>query len=379
VATPLEIALGFASTLRESGLSVPVTSSVLFCKSLSLLDLGDLEEVYWAARSTLLFKVADLDRFNRAFEMYFGVAPHASASAVKKESVTILIEDDEEPTDGGEALEEGEEVKTLRFSSREVLRHKDFGEMDEKEANEILDLIRKIKFSPPMRRSLRERRSPVGRRLDMRKSIVEIIRHDGETITMARKSKGLRKRKLVILCDVSGSMEPYARVLIRFAQASLCGASAEVFTIGTRLTRITKELYGSDLELAMQRAADAVKDWSGGTRLGESLGVFNSLYGVRGLARGSIVVLLSDGWDRGDPEVMAKEMERLARVAHSVIWVNPLKATPGYQPLTRGMSAALPYVDEFLDGHCLDSLEKLVEVISHAGDNRHGPKLAATR
>ena len=168
----------------------------------------------------------------------------------------------------------------------------------------------------------------------------------------------------MLLCDVSGSMEPYARALLRFLHAAVVGRGrVEAFALGTRLTRITRELSSRDPDAALGAAARRVVDWSGGTRLGEGLREFNDQWGVRGMARGAVVVILSDGWDRGDPEVLGEQMARLARVAHRIVWVNPLKATPGTRPLARGMAAALPYVDEFVEGHSLASLEHLAEVI----------------
>jgi len=170
----------------------------------------------------------------------------------------------------------------------------------------------------------------------------------------------------VLLCDVSGSMAPYARALLRFLHAAVTARGAgrvEAFALGTRLTRITRELSWRDPDAALADAADAVEDFSGGTRLGEGLKAFNDRWGVRGMARGAVVVILSDGWDRGDPGKLGAEMARLRRVAHRVVWVNPLKAAPGYAPLARGMAAALPYVDDFVEGHSLASLEQLAAVI----------------
>jgi hypothetical protein len=169
----------------------------------------------------------------------------------------------------------------------------------------------------------------------------------------------------VLLCDVSGSMESYARALVRFAHVAVVGrAQVEVFTLGTRCTRITRELRSRDPDAALDAVAEAVEDWSGGTRLGEGIRTFNERWGLRGLARGAVVVILSDGWDRGDPDVLAEQVRRLQRVAHRVVWVNPLKASPGFAPLARGMAAALPYVDDLVEGHSLESLEALAEVVA---------------
>ena len=187
----------------------------------------------------------------------------------------------------------------------------------------------------------------------------------GEPIVRKFLQKDRRPRRLVLLIDVSGSMEPYARALIRFAHATVVGRTrVEAFAIGTRLTRITRELSSRDPDAALKAASQAVHDWSGGTRLGGTLREFNELWGLRGMARGAIVVFLSDGWDRGEPEVLGEQMQRLHRVSHRQVWVNPLKHTPGYAPLARGMAAALPHTDDFIEGHSFESLERLAEAIS---------------
>ena len=190
------------------------------------------------------------------------------------------------------------------------------------------------------------------------------LRTEGEAITVARRRPGQRPRRLVLVCDVSGSMEPYCRALLRFAHAATTARSrVEVFALGTRLTRLTRQLRTHDPDVAMNAVAGAVPDWSGGTRLGDGLRRFNDEWGVRGVARGAVVVILSDGWDRGDPAVLGEQMARVHRVAHRVIWVNPLKASPGYAPLAGGMAAALPWVDEFVEGHSLAALDHLAAVL----------------
>jgi hypothetical protein len=217
-----------------------------------------------------------------------------------------------------------------------------------------------------LRRSRRRRPSTRDRgRPDLRRTVRRSLRAGGEPIDRAFHAASVRPRRIVLLCDVSGSMEPYARALLRFVQVAVAGRSrVEAFAVGTRLTRITRELSSRDPDAALAAAARRVVDWSGGTRLGEGLRAFNDQWGVKGLARGAVVVILSDGWDRGDPELLGAQMERLHRVAHRVVWVNPLKATAEYAPLARGMAAALPHVDEFVAGHSLAALEDLVAVIS---------------
>jgi uncharacterized protein with von Willebrand factor type A (vWA) domain len=211
-----------------------------------------------------------------------------------------------------------------------------------------------------MRPSRRTRGRP-----DLRRTVRRAIRAGGEPIHRAFVEPAERPRRLVLLCDVSGSMEAYARGLVRFLHAAVVGRGrVEAFAIGTRLTRITRELSSRDPDAAIAAAAKRVTDWSGGTRLGEGLRQFNDEWGVRGMARGAVVVILSDGWDRGDPEVLGDQMERLHRVAYKVVWVNPLKSSPNFAPLARGMAAALPHVDEFVEGHNVASLEHLARVVS---------------
>jgi uncharacterized protein with von Willebrand factor type A (vWA) domain len=193
----------------------------------------------------------------------------------------------------------------------------------------------------------------------------------GEPIRRHWREPGDRLRRLVLLLDVSGSMEPYARAMLRFVHAAVAGRQrVEAFSLGTRLTRVTKELHSRDPDRALKQASARVQDWSGGTRLGECLRQFNDAWGVRGMARGAIVVILSDGWDRGDPAILAEQMARLQRVTYDLIWVNPLKVTPGYAPLARGMAAALPYVDHFVEGHSLAAMEELANVIAGVSTRR---------
>jgi hypothetical protein len=206
-------------------------------------------------------------------------------------------------------------------------------------------------------------------RHDLRRTVRAAMRAGGEPVRRHHREPSTRHRRLVLLLDVSGSMEPYARALIRFVHAAVAGRQkVEAFALGTRLTRITRELDSRDPDEALRRAAGRVLDYGGGTRLGDGLRAFNDEWGQRGMARGAIVVILSDGWDRGEPEVLAEQMERLHRAAHKLIWVNPLKFTPGYAPLARGMAAALPHVDAFVEGHSVEALETLaVEIAGPVG------------
>jgi uncharacterized protein with von Willebrand factor type A (vWA) domain len=279
----------------------------------------------------------------------------------------VLLDDS---TDDGESGDEGEdgqpdEVLSVRYSAHEVLSAKDFALCTDDELDEAYRLMAQFGFQGAQRRSRRHRRVSHGRRLDLRRTIADSLRTDGELIRRHYTDVKVQSRRLVFLLDVSGSMEHYARAMVRFVQAAVVGAHrVEAFTLGTRLTRVTRQLSDRDPDRAVAAASEAVQDWSGGTRLGESIGEFNDRWGVRGMARGAVIVVLSDGWDRGDPAVMSEQMQRLSRVAYRVIWVNPLKATKGYAPLAAGMAAALPHIDDFVEGESLDALSALARTLS---------------
>ena len=249
-----------------------------------------------------------------------------------------------------------------------MLRERDFALYTSAEHEEARRLMADLRLAGALRRSRRlrpSRRQRARGHPDLRRTIRRSLRSGREPIRRSFLVPSSRARRVVLLCDVSGSMEPYARALVRFLHAAVVGRNrVEAFALGTRLTRITRELSSRDPDVALRAAGVAVRDWSGGTRLGEGLRAFNDGYGQRGLARGAVVVILSDGWDRGDPDALAEQMARLQRVAFRIVWVNPLKASAGFAPLARGMAAALPYVDEFVEGHSLASLETLAEVIA---------------
>ncbi len=283
-------------------------------------------------------------------------------------ALVLETDDPEAEPDGDEGGTSGGEVTGpqfhVRYSRAETLRSKDFAICTAEEQAELKRLMAQVRVGGPMRRTRRARPARRGRNPDIRRTVAHAIRAGGEPVRRAWKSPGQIPRRIVILCDISASMEPYARAMARFLHMAVSGRGrVEAFTIGTRLTRVTRELSLHDPDLALALVAQAVPDWSSGTRLGEALREFNDNWGTRGTARGAVTVILSDGWDRGDPQVLANEMSRLARVAYRVVWANPLKASPGYMPVARGMAAALPYVDDFVEAHSLSSLEALVEVL----------------
>jgi hypothetical protein len=361
------IAVAFAHVLRGAGLDVPVGSVVSFAQALGAVGARAQRPVYWAGRATLVIRPEDVSVFDRAFAAFWLGAGSAPTPVSEVTPLTVVTDDGaEDASSPPEATTAPEPTLTVRYSPTEVLRHKDFAACSPAELAEARRLISDIRLRAALRRS---RRLEPGRRSrgrpDLRRTVRGALRAGGEPVRRAYLEPGRRPRRVVLLCDVSGSMEPYARALLRFLHAAVAGGSrVEAFAMGTRLTRLTRQLSGRDPDAALRDAAAAVVDWSGGTRLGADVRVFNDRWGVRGIARGAVVVILSDGWDRGDPAVLAGEMARLRRVAHRVVWVNPLKASPGYAPLARGMAAALPYVDDFVEGHSVASLEKLVEVVA---------------
>lgn len=360
---PAALSVAFVDRCRQEGLDVPVGSAISFLHAMGVVELAP-DSLYWAGRSTLVTRREDIGAYDIAFESFW--LGRGGQSAADPPPAPLGLATDEGQDGQDPVAGEDSTGLVVSYSSTEVLRHKDFAECTTEELDEARRLMAELHMRTPMRRSRRRRHSHRnGGRPDLRRTVRHALRTQGEPIRRAFTERAERPRRIVVLLDVSGSMEPYARALLRFAQVAVAGKQhVEVFAIGTRLTRLTRELADHDPDAALQRAADTVFDWSGGTRLGDGLRSFNTEWGLRGMARGAVVVILSDGWDRGEPELLADEMARLRRVAHRVVWVNPLKATRGYEPVVRGMAAALPHVDEFLEGHSLASLEELMGVLS---------------
>ena len=370
------VSVGFCRSLRAAGLKVPPSATINFAEALAVVGAEDRSSVYWAGRATLIHRPEDLDLYDRVFAVYWqqrqpsGITVEATPTPV---TLALDLGDDDDDgggDDDGEDTPDGD-VQQVRFSRTEVLTNKDFADCTDEELGELTKLMANLRFTTYRRQSRRQVPAR-GRtdRPDLRRTVRWALRHQGEPMKRAFTEPSTRPRRLVLILDVSGSMEPYARALLRFAHAAVVArAKVEVFVLGTRLTRLTKHLTSRDPDAAIRRAFPEVEDWAGGTRLGEGVQEFNSEWGVRGLARGGVVVILSDGWDRGEPDLLASEMERLHRVTHRLIWVNPLKATPGYAPLAAGMAAALPHVDQFVEGHSYASLDHLATIL--AGELDH--------
>ena len=354
----------FGRVLREAGLEVGPGRLADALRGLAAADLTEQDDVYWTLRQTLVSHRDDLALFDQAFAAWFlreAVAPERRSTP----AATVVRQDlarEARVADGDDA-EPGEQ--RLGASALEVLREKDFAAMTPEELERAFVLVQEIARARPLRASRRRRPDPSGDRLDLRRLVRSSLRSGGDPLDRPHRARKLVARRLVVLCDVSGSMEAYTRPLLLFLHAALgSGRWVETFAFGTRLSRLTDALEARGPEVALAQAATAAADWGGGTRIGASLKELNDVHGRRGVTRGAVVVVASDGWERDDPSLLAREMARLARTAYAVVWVNPLKGSPDYRPLAGGMRAALPFIDRFLSGHNLNSLEELAVVLA---------------
>jgi hypothetical protein len=357
----------FGRVLREVGIEVGPGRIADAVRGLGAVDLTRQDDVYFTLRQTLVSRHDELELFDRAFTAWFLRGPVAPlvrqkdqrrlASRVARDTLESGRHDEELPS-VGDPLE-------LGASEQELVREKDFAEMTPEEFERARKLMEAIARSRPRRTSRRRSPDPRGDVLDLRRMLRRSLRSGGDPVEQPWKSRKEVPRKLVVLCDVSGSMDAYARALLLFLHALVgTGHGVEAFAFGTRLTRLTGDLGTRDPEAALARATETAMDWGSGTRIGSSLAEFNAIYGRRALSRGAVVVIVSDGWERDDPGLIGREMAKLARAAYAVVWVNPLKGSPEYQPLAGGMRAALPFVDRFLPGHNLRSLEELATVLA---------------
>jgi uncharacterized protein with von Willebrand factor type A (vWA) domain len=364
----------FGRVLREAGLEVGPGRLADALKGLAHVDVRRRDDVYWALRASLVSRREDLERFDRAFDAWFLRAPSAAAPRPAPPATTRVrdLDRDRVERDGGGDEDAAGVSDEIGWSEHELLRRKDFAAMTPDELARLRRLLDDLVGARPLRRSRRLRRHHRGRALDLRRLARASLATGGDPVERAFRRRTDVARKLVVLCDVSGSMERYSRALLLFLHAAVgTGRGVEVFAFGTRLTRLTPELRTHDPEAALAAAATSVVDWACGTRIGASLKEFNDVWGRRALSRGAVVVIVSDGWERGGgAELVGSEMARLARAAYAVVWVNPVKGQPEYQPLAGGMRAALPYVDRFLAGHNLASLEELAGALS-AIERRH--------
>ena len=372
---------GFGREVRARGLAVGTGRIVSFTRAVAALGPVTRDDLYWAGRATLVSRPEDVAVFDEAFDAYFrsgfrieldlpATIPEDAAAQMAVDADALGVD----ARDGGRAARwrgagegeapEGDASIRIVASAVEVLREKSFADLSFEERARVERLVRELAVHVPTRKTRRLRPSPTGGRFDLRRTLRRSIRTHGEPFHRAWRERGTKSRPLVLILDVSGSMAPYARALMQFAYAAMAaGRTVEVFCFGTRLTRVTRTLRTKDPDRALHEVGRLVADWEGGTRIGASVKELLDGWSQRAALRGAVVVLCSDGLERGDPAMLQTQMRRLRRLVHRVVWVNPLKGSPRYEPLARGMAAALPSIDEFLPGHNLESLEDLGRVL----------------
>ncbi len=358
----------FCRELRREGIAVGSGDVMTYCTAASLLDPSDLVDLYWAGRSTLVTRRDQIGTYDRVFRAFFlGTASPVTemlklspASAAQSQAVLQVPATDQLGTERGD-----EAVLGLMASDAQALRHKSFAACTPEELAAVRRIMARIKLAPPRRRTRRTAPAHRGTRPDLRRTVREAMRMHGEPAEFFWRRRKVRLRPLILILDVSGSMADYSRHLLQFAYSAKRAASrVEVFCFGTRLTRITRALDHRRPDEALRQAATTVFDWEGGTRIGACLEIFVMDWGRRGLCRGGIVVICSDGLDRGDPAVLAAAMERLARLSHRVVWMNPHKGdNANFRPTTLGMMVVAPHIDLLLSGHDLGSLEELAALL----------------
>ena len=371
-----DVLVGFGRALRQESVAVGSGQVLTFCQATARLDPTDLTDLYWSGRACLITRQPDLPIYDRVFRAYFlGAESPANELFRLKAKVTPEAESMLEILPGDEHGDEKpeEEHLGLMASAVETLRHKRFEDCTPEELEAVRRLMARFRLRPPKRKTRRTRPGDLRRYPDLRRTIRHGLRTQGEMIEQCWRERRVRRRKLVLILDVSGSMTEYSRALLQFAHSAARVSAGpagrlfgrvEVFCFGTHLTRITEAIQRRDPDQALAEASRAVVDWEGGTKIGASLDLFVRSWGRRGMCRGAIVVVCSDGLERGDPELLATAMERLARLSHRIVWMNPLKGdNAAFQPRTVGMLAALPFVDLLLSGHDLSSLEELAECL----------------
>jgi uncharacterized protein len=382
---PGPLAVGLTTALHRAGLPAGPERAVGLARALALVPPLDRAALYWTCRVALVTDRGQLPVFDAVFSAVFDgrLDPADSRGdpnappAIGSEPRTRPAPPDSRPSAPGESEgplaapggdgdgEAGERELLLAVASTEErLRHTAFAELTEVELAGVRRAVQRLVLATPERRSRRTRPARRGEHLDLRRTVRAAQRTGGDPARLVAGRRTTRPRRLVLRCDVSGSMEPCTRVYLSLLQGAVAGARAEAFVFATRLTRLTRQLAVRDPDTALARAGATSSDWAGGTRLAEGIGRFVSEHGRRGMARGAVVVVLSDGWATDDPEDVARAMARLRRLAHRIVWVNPRRAAPGYAPLVGGMAAALPYVDAFVSGHSLAALEEVARAVA---------------
>lgn len=367
----------FGRMLRALGVEITPTQMVDLVDSLRYVNIGSRQDFKNSARTVLINRREHLPLFDEAFDLFWRAR---GKTALLQLDLSELLQKQEKQKQQEEVYrrtpaseqdkqrlpeEEPEEERVLTYSDLEILRQKDFARLDDEELAAIRRMMLQTQWQLEPRRTRRTVNAKKGELLDLRRTIRHNLRHGGELLHLAHKERKFKRRPVVLICDISGSMERYSRVLLQFIYVVTSRLDrVESFVFSTRLTRITRELRRRNIDEALREASAVVHDWAGGTRIGESIRTFNYDWARRVLGQGAIVMIISDGWDRGDVTVLEREMDRLHRSCHRLIWLNPLLGAADYQPLVRGIKAALPHVDDFLPVHNLASLEQLADLLA---------------
>ena len=395
-----EVSARFGAALRGAGLPAGLGRCERFAAAVTVARPATLRALYLCAQATLVSSRDEADVLRVVFGQVFGAASPAGpselapgpapdpaqarpASPVPEPTAEDLLAraaraartharaDAGEPgTERDERDDPASERSAYLGSTIDRLAAQDFAELSDAELRSLAGLMRGVTLAVPLRRSRRDRRRPGGPRADLRSTLRRARRTGGQPFDLIGRSQARRPRRMVVLCDISGSMEPYARAMIQLLYCAADGPRAEVFSFATRLTRLTPALARSQPGVALDRAGKAAPDWRGGTRIGAALREFNNSWGRRGMARGAVVLIVSDGWDTGDPAILGREMERLSRVAFRIVWVNPRTKNAGYQPLAGGMAAAWPHCDAVVSAHTVQALSQLTAALADPARRR---------
>ncbi len=385
------VAGAFSQRLHEEGVPVTPVQSANYATALTLVKPESRRRLYWTTRSIFVTAVQQLPAFNRVFdEIFVNLAEEEQEDEDEPDALDAEDKDEDDDTkdteeppappkdmEGGEMSagdspgedddeeDDATEIPIAQASEEELLAEKSFSDLEAHELAMLYHLMTRLKLATPTRRLRRVKRQRHGERIDMRRTLRASLRTAGDPIKLKYRKRRIEPRRLVMLCDISGSMEPYARAYLQFLHcARATGPNAEAFVFATRLTRLTKQLAGRNPQRAIRRATEATPDWSSGTRIGDALKTFNDRHGRRGMARGAVIVILSDGWERGDPEIVERQMQRLSRLAYRIVWVNPRVSAPGFAPRAGGLVAALPYINALVSGHSLKSLDEVADAIA---------------
>lgn len=360
---PEEILLGFSRALRAAGVSVTADREQTYLRAVAAVGLEDQAATYWAGRATLCAAPSDLVRYDQVYTAWFsGLRSGVKAPKPRPEILSSDLPSSDD-ADGGQDDPEGDAIRA-RASETEILRHRDIAEMSAAERSRLSAMFTSLPTARPRRRAHRHRVTRTGA-VDARRTLRAELRSLGEPSGIHWRRRANRPRRIVLLLDISGSMSAYADALLRLAHHVARGESpTEVFTLGTRVTHITRALRHPDADRAIIAAGEIIPDWSGGTRLADGLRVFLTHWGRRGMARGAVVVIASDGWERGDPADLGRQLAQLRRLAHRIVWVNPHRGRAGYEPVQSGIVAALPHCDAFVAGHSLAAFAAVIGCIN---------------